>query len=107
MEMKTSKDTGYGSEWDDNAWDSKPSTDAWSTENVQSTAVVSSSTTMIKYRAVYEFVARNSDEISFQPGDIIMVLKFVIFKSHTDFFKHISVCQGSIRTKCRTWLAGW
>ncbi|XP_060519309.1 intersectin-2 isoform X2 [Cylas formicarius] len=26
-----------------------------------------------KYRAVYEFVARNNDEISFQPGDIIHV----------------------------------
>lgn len=26
-----------------------------------------------KYRAIYEFVARNGDEISFQPGDIIMV----------------------------------
>lgn len=27
----------------------------------------------VKYRAIYEFVARNSDEISFQPGDIVMV----------------------------------
>lgn len=26
-----------------------------------------------KYRALYEFVARNGDELSFQPGDIIMV----------------------------------
>ncbi|XP_026472159.1 intersectin-1 isoform X2 [Ctenocephalides felis] len=70
IEMKTSKDTGYGSEWDDNAWDIKGN--AWP-ENTQSTPAVSSSTNMVKYRAVYEFVARNSDEISFQPGDIIMV----------------------------------
>ena len=28
---------------------------------------------MLKYRALYEFVARNSDELSFQPGDVIMV----------------------------------
>jgi len=28
-----------------------------------------------KYRALYEFVARNQDEISFQPGDIILVSK--------------------------------
>lgn len=69
--MKTSKDTGYGSEWDDNAWDIKGN--AWP-ENTQSTPAVSSSTNMVKYRAVYEFVARNSDEISFQPGDIIMVI---------------------------------
>lgn len=27
----------------------------------------------IKYRAIYEFSARNADEISFQPGDIILV----------------------------------
>uniref|UniRef100_A0A182K8X0 Dynamin-associated protein n=1 Tax=Anopheles christyi TaxID=43041 RepID=A0A182K8X0_9DIPT len=27
----------------------------------------------MKYRAIYEFSARNSDEISFQPGDIVMV----------------------------------
>lgn len=27
----------------------------------------------LRYRAVYEFYARNSDEITFQPGDIIMV----------------------------------
>lgn len=26
-----------------------------------------------RYRAVYEFFARNSDEITFQPGDIVMV----------------------------------
>lgn len=29
-----------------------------------------------KYRAIYEFEARNSDEISFQPGDIVMVSVF-------------------------------
>lgn len=26
-----------------------------------------------KYRAVFEFSARNADEITFQPGDIVMV----------------------------------
>lgn len=31
------------------------------------------STNLLKYRALYEFVARNSDELSFQPGDVIMV----------------------------------
>lgn len=29
----------------------------------------------VKYRAVYEFFARNEDELSFQPGDIILVFK--------------------------------
>ncbi|XP_011306596.1 intersectin-2 isoform X3 [Fopius arisanus] len=28
---------------------------------------------IVKYRALYEFVARNDEEISFQPGDIILV----------------------------------
>ena len=28
---------------------------------------------LLKYRALYEFVARNADELSFQPGDVIMV----------------------------------
>jgi hypothetical protein len=27
----------------------------------------------LRYRAIYEFFARNSDEITFQPGDIVMV----------------------------------
>jgi hypothetical protein len=31
------------------------------------------SSNLLKYRALYEFVARNSDELSFQPGDVIMV----------------------------------
>lgn len=27
----------------------------------------------VRYRAIYEFVGRNSDELTFQPGDIVMV----------------------------------
>lgn len=27
----------------------------------------------LRYRAIYEFAARNNDEITFQPGDIVMV----------------------------------
>ena len=34
---------------------------------------VGNETGQSRYRALYEFVARNGDEISFQPGDIIMV----------------------------------
>lgn len=61
------------------AWDAVPTVqqDSWST----ATAVVSSTkneTTITKsgstpYRAIYEFNARNTDEITFSPGDIIMV----------------------------------
>lgn len=33
----------------------------------------------LRHRAIYEFFARNSDEITFQPGDIIMVSFFFSF----------------------------
>lgn len=58
-------------------WDAKVSNNTWQTENVESTTrqipVATASTTYTRYQALYEFFARNSDEITFQPGDIIMV----------------------------------
>lgn len=36
-------------------------------------SLTAASSNLLKYRAIYEFVARNSDELSFQPGDVIMV----------------------------------
>lgn len=66
----------YQSAWKDtdNAWNSTSSAD-WGPpdDNVTSNSTASAPSTSIKYRAIYEFVARNQDEISFQPGDIIMV----------------------------------
>ncbi|XP_055386023.1 intersectin-1 [Condylostylus longicornis] len=45
---------------------------AWATDdNINQIQV--SSTDCIKYRALYEFIARTEDEISFQPGDIVLV----------------------------------
>lgn len=69
------------SAWGDSAWDNAPNVvgddTAWpvddtalATSAVDETAV----TGVTKYRALYEFVARNQDEISFQPGDIILVI---------------------------------
>ncbi|XP_066905736.1 intersectin-1 isoform X4 [Halyomorpha halys] len=52
--------------WGTSAWDSTPSSAAWPDET-QETPGYS------RYRALYEFVARNSDELSFQPGDTILV----------------------------------
>lgn len=63
-----------------NAWNdtSEIASDmAWSADNnaVATNLVDESNVTGItKYRALYEFVARNQDEISFQPGDIILVI---------------------------------
>ncbi|XP_014470507.1 PREDICTED: intersectin-1 isoform X2 [Dinoponera quadriceps] len=71
------------SAWGDNAWDDAPTVagsgdddTAWpvndaalATDSMDETAVNG----VTKYRALYEFVARNQDEISFQPGDIILV----------------------------------
>ncbi|XP_025833067.1 intersectin-1 isoform X2 [Agrilus planipennis] len=63
----TWKEGGWGdtgTEWPVNKWESTPSeTDTETTLTVP----------VCKYRALYEFVARNMDEISFQPGDIVNV----------------------------------
>lgn len=83
------------SAWDTNtsatsAWGATSSIDQYaSAYDTTSTAAVAADTTntssaaidntgpapegFVKYRAVYEFTARNADEISFVPGDIILV----------------------------------
>lgn len=69
------------------AWDTAP---AWNppvvdpepmVECKNSTEQIVTPTGYVKYRAIYEFDARNSDEISFQPGDTVMasLLKSNIF----------------------------
>jgi len=62
------------SAWGDSAWDDAPaiaSDAAWPVNDT--TATETAVPGVRKYRALYEFVARNQDEISFQPGDIILV----------------------------------
>lgn len=59
----------------------------------------------MKYRAIYEFDARNQDEISFQPGDIVMVrraLVEIICDAKQSF-----VILGSLRAERRGWLVSW
>ncbi|KAG4066602.1 hypothetical protein HA402_007238 [Bradysia odoriphaga] len=70
MEMKNNqKNQSMTSAWD--------STNAWQTETATTVSNVASANKSydgyVKYRAIYEFTARNNDEITFQPGDIIMV----------------------------------
>lgn len=65
------------------AWDTTP-TSAWpvdepvaAAEPVSTYATEATPVGYEKYRAIYEFSARNADEISFQPGDIVMVRRNV------------------------------
>lgn len=61
------------------AWDTTPAQDAWATETPATitesvpASDVHEKAGYVKYRALYEFSARNSDEITFSPGDIVMV----------------------------------
>ncbi|KAG9429821.1 intersectin-1 isoform X8 [Apis mellifera carnica] len=82
LELRASNDTGAGTDyttsaWDDSAWNDTSATINDSTWPVNDTTTINTveETTpgVMKYRALYEFVARNQDEISFQPGDIILV----------------------------------
>ncbi|XP_046667454.1 intersectin-1 isoform X2 [Homalodisca vitripennis] len=65
LEMKGSKAKEI-SGWGDDAWNT--ATSAWPEDNF-----TTQTDGYKRYRALYEFVARNGDELSFQPGDIIMV----------------------------------
>ncbi|XP_043521564.1 intersectin-1 isoform X12 [Frieseomelitta varia] len=83
LELRASGGTGTGTDyttsaWGDNAWNDTSTAvndSAWPINDTTTTEAVEESTTpgVMKYRALYEFVARNQDEISFQPGDIILV----------------------------------
>lgn len=66
------KNESYTSAWDtSNSWpvDSAPA----AAEPVLTNEAVITPPGYVKYRSIYEFSARNADEISFQPGDIVMV----------------------------------
>lgn len=84
LELRASGGSGSAADfatsaWGDSAWSNAPSIASDAAWPVDDTAVAASSTNeaavagVRKYRALYEFVARNQDEISFQPGDIISV----------------------------------
>uniref|UniRef100_A0A182P2W3 Dynamin-associated protein n=1 Tax=Anopheles epiroticus TaxID=199890 RepID=A0A182P2W3_9DIPT len=84
LEMKNNrKNESYTSAWDtSNSWGAPDTTahTAVNNEPVPAASVtagagddVQTPPGYVKYRAIYEFNARNGDEISFQPGDIVMV----------------------------------
>ncbi|XP_015589739.1 intersectin-1 isoform X6 [Cephus cinctus] len=81
LELRASKgSTDYTtSTWGESTWGDDGTTEqnSWPIENTsvvpETPTVATDNTGVVKYRALYEFVARNQDEISFQPGDIILV----------------------------------
>lgn len=83
LELRASIGTGVATDyttsaWGDNAWGDTGTTINDNDWPVSDTTIITNTTEkpnaeVMKYRALYEFVARNQDEISFQPGDIILV----------------------------------
>ncbi|CAK9797482.1 ITSN1 [Anthophora plagiata] len=78
LELKASGGADYAtSTWGDTAWNDTSTAvndTAWPVnDTIATTAAEETTPGVMKYRALYEFVARNQDEISFQPGDIILV----------------------------------
>jgi hypothetical protein len=80
---------GKQQSWSNDSW--SDSSNSWPV-NTGTPAIIDSSSKsgLTRYRALYEFVARNGDEISFQPGDIIMVIisfHFICFSFHQNLSK--------------------
>lgn len=67
------------SAWGDSGWGDAPASDtAWPVNDTAASSINEAAVVGVrKYRALYEFVARNQDEISFQPGDIILVNRYI------------------------------
>ena len=79
MKQSTNQDNFSTSAWGDDTWGDSTTAevdvDSWPVDTAAPTTQAKEEDTsgVKKYRALYEFVARNQDEISFQPGDIIIV----------------------------------
>ena len=76
LQLKGSSEENYTkSAWGDNAWSDSGTVDesSWPVDDPAPIEKTQDTSGVIKYRALYEFKARNQDEISFQPGDIILV----------------------------------
>lgn len=80
LEMKNNrKNESYTAAWETtNSWSKSVEEDAPPVEVIQPQSKESVKSPVaqegyVKYRALFEFEARNQDEISFQPGDVVMV----------------------------------
>ena len=60
--------------WNNNSWsETTPQSSAWPENSSHQSIEAVDNPLHTRYRALYEFVGRNGDEVSFQPGDIILV----------------------------------
>lgn len=88
------------SAWGDSAWGDSGTvnTDSWPVDNTAGShaTITGDNTGAVKYRALYEFVARNQDEISFQPGDIILVSNFIQVKE-----KYLTITHKNFKDSIR------
>lgn len=75
IELRSGNADFATSAWGDSGWGDAPTSDtAWPVNDTTASSINEAAVVGVrKYRALYEFVARNQDEISFQPGDIILV----------------------------------
>ena len=64
---------GNSQGWSNNSWSETSSSNAWPTVDSSGQPEDNIDPLHTRYRALYEFVGRNQDEVSFQPGDIILV----------------------------------
>lgn len=87
LEMKgSSRNADYTTAWKDSgSWaaeDTQAPTewpvDNWGSSAQDEVSEVPVGKDVVRYRAIYEFVARNNDEVSFQPGDFINVSNHVL-----------------------------
>ena len=76
LELKNNrKNETFSTAWDTapTSWGQAVEPEPVAEETVAETQQIQTPPGYVRYRAIYEFDARKSDEISFQPGDIVMV----------------------------------
>lgn len=94
------KNESYTSAWETaNSWPVHDTSAAAVVETVVPSEDIKTPPGYVKYRAIYEFSARNADEITFQPGDIVMVSSSG-FKIDKEKDPRIFGIFDSLRHKC-------
>ena len=91
--------------WGNDSW--SESNNSWPVNSGTSPASAADNKSgLTRYRALYEFVARNGDEVSFQPGDIIMVCHLFSYESKVLFNSFLIANHIRLPNPCRMSQAG-